>query len=737
MTDHIHLTFKEVDESFVKSKSGHGHVHRGGHVDVDTDTDVETPFSSPERDININTNVNNVNLNLNIHTNRSTEEGEESDTSDVEVQVQVSPEIITSTGSSSSNSSSNSSISQSKSSKPRSKSKSKRKEDYSKWPLVEIKDPHPHDVLYGRGGGTNHHPGNKRYRKLVEGRKVDYVNSKRLDKPLVALEIIKEWRSQKPPGRFLKLDELTGLWHDVGDKKAREKTSQALREKAPLLRKQQEEERKEKATENDKTTRFDVPEKTSKVSKNLSRGVLARDHSLGRDYIHIDEPVSVKGFSWMDPVIDVPSDEVSPQSGSWEEHVGPHGSFQVIAQPEPSVAYAVRGSGTSSASVTGSVSGAGTNSSQNPSNAYDMHGDYPQSSPQGIAYSDWASQTSHHPHAPHTPHTPQSNENIMNNWRSYHSEDVTQKSYGSSDIDYRRSRSEDDHRRGKRDYYHQHPSAPTPTSSNSNLQSNDYTRFANIVGPNNNYMQNWTSVNDSRRAHSDTSYSSSPYTSPDRISTADPYGRMHSWPSSHSPRGSLQTSPQSSMDCHPHSPYYPPKSPRMRSDPYHSVGYSSSGEGLPRPPTVKRDTSHKLETTDIEPTTKRMNRQSSIGRVEPITEKDIKHLKNSLEQSSIVGTSTTSTHQESPLKLKKPQTLGESDRLSTIDRFMIDFESPDSSMDRRSKSKHGGESGSGAVLLDTSDILQRPNTLTDNDRVSTLGTIDSDFFGSLTNTAPV
>ena len=70
-------------------------------------------------------------------------------------------------------------------------------------------------------GGTNHHPGNKRYRKMVEDRKVDYINSKRLDKPLVALEIIKEWRSQEPPGRFLKIDEKTGLWHDVGDKKAR------------------------------------------------------------------------------------------------------------------------------------------------------------------------------------------------------------------------------------------------------------------------------------------------------------------------------------------------------------------------------------------------------------------------------------------------------------------------------------------------------------------------------------
>ena len=72
---------------------------------------------------------------------------------------------------------------------------------------------------------------------MVERRKADYVNSKRLDKPLVALEIIKVWREQEPPGRFLKMDDNTGLWCDVGDKKAREKTSQALREKAPLLKK--------------------------------------------------------------------------------------------------------------------------------------------------------------------------------------------------------------------------------------------------------------------------------------------------------------------------------------------------------------------------------------------------------------------------------------------------------------------------------------------------------------------
>ena len=116
------------------------------------------------------------------------------------------------------------------------------KEKYKDWPLKDIKEPHEHDVMYGRGGGTNHHKGNKEYRKMVEDRKLEYVNSKRLDKPLVALEIIRIWRSKLPPGRFLKQNAKTGHWEDVGDKKAREKTSQALREKAPLIRKQQEDE---------------------------------------------------------------------------------------------------------------------------------------------------------------------------------------------------------------------------------------------------------------------------------------------------------------------------------------------------------------------------------------------------------------------------------------------------------------------------------------------------------------
>eukprot|EP00581_Thalassiosira_minuscula_P001800 CAMPEP_0183745140 /NCGR_PEP_ID=MMETSP0737-20130205/66088_1 /TAXON_ID=385413 /ORGANISM="Thalassiosira miniscula, Strain CCMP1093" /LENGTH=485 /DNA_ID=CAMNT_0025980799 /DNA_START=1345 /DNA_END=2802 /DNA_ORIENTATION=- len=101
----------------------------------------------------------------------------------------------------------------------------------SPWPRTNIAIPGIHDCLMGRGGGTNHHPGNKRFRAMTEAKKPKYLASKRLDKPIVAMEIIHEWRALHPPGRFLKQDAVTKMWYDVGDQKAREKTSQALREK--------------------------------------------------------------------------------------------------------------------------------------------------------------------------------------------------------------------------------------------------------------------------------------------------------------------------------------------------------------------------------------------------------------------------------------------------------------------------------------------------------------------------
>lgn len=54
----------------------------------------------------------------------------------------------------------------------------------------------------------------------------------------ISRSIVRAVRSLDPPGRFLDKDTLSSLWHDIGHKKAVEKTSQALRDGAAMLRKQ-------------------------------------------------------------------------------------------------------------------------------------------------------------------------------------------------------------------------------------------------------------------------------------------------------------------------------------------------------------------------------------------------------------------------------------------------------------------------------------------------------------------
>jgi hypothetical protein len=80
------------------------------------------------------------------------------------------------------------------------------------------------DILCGRGGLTNHHKGNKRFRDIVALHRADYVRAPKVQKPSVARVIVRAIRNGDPPGRFLKKDEKTGKWVDVGDKKASEKT---------------------------------------------------------------------------------------------------------------------------------------------------------------------------------------------------------------------------------------------------------------------------------------------------------------------------------------------------------------------------------------------------------------------------------------------------------------------------------------------------------------------------------
>lgn len=113
---------------------------------------------------------------------------------------------------------------------------------HSPYPPIQrgpfIMDINNNDVLCGRGGATNSHVGNREFRKLVKKFKDKYLSAKKKDKPAVAAEVVEVIRKLDPPGRFLKKDKDSGYWIDIGDARAKEKTSQALREGAPLIRKQ-------------------------------------------------------------------------------------------------------------------------------------------------------------------------------------------------------------------------------------------------------------------------------------------------------------------------------------------------------------------------------------------------------------------------------------------------------------------------------------------------------------------
>jgi hypothetical protein len=107
------------------------------------------------------------------------------------------------------------------------------------------------DVLCGRGGLTNHHVGNIKFRQLVRAMQPAYLLACKRDKAKIAELVVETIRTKfHPPGRFLRRQDSSslaysginneqlkgGIWADIGDHKAREKTSQALREGAPVIR---------------------------------------------------------------------------------------------------------------------------------------------------------------------------------------------------------------------------------------------------------------------------------------------------------------------------------------------------------------------------------------------------------------------------------------------------------------------------------------------------------------------
>lgn len=89
------------------------------------------------------------------------------------------------------------------------------------------------DVLCGRGGRSNHHPGNKRYRHVISEMKHTYkgtaTKSNKTDLSRTIVDHVCKYG-----GRFVKKEETTGRYYILTRGEARKKTSQALRESKEL-----------------------------------------------------------------------------------------------------------------------------------------------------------------------------------------------------------------------------------------------------------------------------------------------------------------------------------------------------------------------------------------------------------------------------------------------------------------------------------------------------------------------
>lgn len=88
------------------------------------------------------------------------------------------------------------------------------------------------DVLSGRGNLINSHVGNIQFRNIVAHHKEKYKDStnKRIEKTFAAARVVAIVRSFTPPGRFLRKDDKSDSWIEIGDENARLKAGQALRD---------------------------------------------------------------------------------------------------------------------------------------------------------------------------------------------------------------------------------------------------------------------------------------------------------------------------------------------------------------------------------------------------------------------------------------------------------------------------------------------------------------------------
>merc|ERR1712166_728289 len=99
---------------------------------------------------------------------------------------------------------------------------------YKYYNMISNKEINPNDVLCGRGGLTNSHVGNQSFRCVVAEYQLEYLTARKSEKKGIAQRIVA--RIKENCGQFLQRSANSDNWSISSDKRAVEKTSQALRE---------------------------------------------------------------------------------------------------------------------------------------------------------------------------------------------------------------------------------------------------------------------------------------------------------------------------------------------------------------------------------------------------------------------------------------------------------------------------------------------------------------------------
>ena len=115
-------------------------------------------------------------------------------------------------------------------------------------PLAPDFIPGPYDVICARGKAASSHPGNVRFRQIIQDFKPRYCKAPtKLEKSLLVSDVVEAVRGCSPDGGFVK--KFGNQWCEVGDSVAREKIGQCLRDQLHSKYKSSTKAKKEKRRE--------------------------------------------------------------------------------------------------------------------------------------------------------------------------------------------------------------------------------------------------------------------------------------------------------------------------------------------------------------------------------------------------------------------------------------------------------------------------------------------------------